>query len=92
MNLLYWQLSNTIYSGNYLMINSRYLYPGKQIWVVLQRALTTVRKEPAQLVTALRIIEREERADQFVKQVSASGTKSVCKWSIGIGEIEDFRG
>ena len=42
---------------------------GKQVWVVLQRALNTVRKEPAQLVTALRIIEREERADVFALQV-----------------------
>jgi hypothetical protein len=42
---------------------------GKQVWVVLQRALNTVRKEPAQLVTALRIVEREERADQYALQV-----------------------
>ena len=37
--------------------------------MVLQRALNTVRKEPAQLVTALRIIEREERADLYALQV-----------------------
>lgn len=41
---------------------------GKQVWVILQRALNTVRKEPAQIVTALRIIEREERADQYALQ------------------------
>ncbi|KAF2365226.1 Exocyst complex component EXOC3/Sec6 [Trinorchestia longiramus] len=41
---------------------------GKQVWVVLQRALNTVRKEPAQLVTALRIVEREERADMYALQ------------------------
>lgn len=41
---------------------------GKQVWVILQRTLNTVRKEPMQIVTALRIVEREERADQFALQ------------------------
>ncbi|RDD36949.1 Exocyst complex component 3 [Trichoplax sp. H2] len=36
----------------------------KQLWVVLQRALNIVRTESALLVTALRIIEREERSDR----------------------------
>ena len=43
---------------------------GKQLWIILQRNLNTVRKEPTQIVTALRIIEREERADQFAITVS----------------------
>lgn len=42
---------------------------GKQVWIILQRTLNTVRKEPTQIVTALRIVEREERADQFALQV-----------------------
>ncbi|KAA0202992.1 hypothetical protein HAZT_HAZT003038 [Hyalella azteca] len=49
-------------------VNKLSEYLGKQVWVVLQRALNTVRKEPAQLVTALRIVEREERADQYALQ------------------------
>ena len=36
----------------------------KQLGLVLLRALPTVRKNPRELVTALRIIEREERADE----------------------------
>ncbi|RXG59157.1 Exocyst complex component 3 [Armadillidium vulgare] len=42
---------------------------GKQLWIILQRTLNTVRKEPTQIVTALRIIEREERADQYALSV-----------------------
>ncbi|KAK8375438.1 hypothetical protein O3P69_008347 [Scylla paramamosain] len=41
---------------------------GKQVWVILQRTLNTVRMKPTQIVTALRIVEREERADQFALQ------------------------
>lgn len=37
---------------------------GKQIRLVLSRALNTVRKEPTVIVTVLRIIEREEIADR----------------------------
>lgn len=40
----------------------------KQIKLVLSRTLNTVRKEPMVIVTALRIIEREERADTFALQ------------------------
>ncbi|XP_057336506.1 exocyst complex component 3 [Microplitis mediator] len=40
----------------------------KQIKLVLSRTLNTVRKEPTVIVTALRIIEREEKADQFAIQ------------------------
>lgn len=35
----------------------------KQLWLVLRRTLNSVRKEPQVIVTALRIIEREECAD-----------------------------
>ncbi|XP_023231105.1 exocyst complex component 3-like [Centruroides sculpturatus] len=35
----------------------------KQLWLILKRTLNSVRKEPQVIVTALRIIEREERAD-----------------------------
>ena len=34
---------------------------GKQLWVIIQRMLISVRREPTLIVTALRIIEREER-------------------------------
>jgi len=40
----------------------------KQIKLVLSRTLNTVRKEPMVIVTVLRIIEREERADTFALQ------------------------
>lgn len=38
---------------------------GKQLWVIIQRTLMSVRREPTLIVTALRIIEREERTDEF---------------------------
>ena len=41
---------------------------GKQVWLILKRALNTVRKEPQVVVTAVRIIEREERADAYAIQ------------------------
>ena len=34
---------------------------GRQLWMILQRTLSTVRREPTITVTALRIIEREEK-------------------------------
>ncbi|XP_018493716.1 exocyst complex component 3 [Galendromus occidentalis] len=37
---------------------------GKQLWVILKRTLNTVRKEPQVIVTALRLITREEWADE----------------------------
>lgn len=42
----------------------------KQLRLVLNRTLNTVRKEPTIIVTALRIIEREEKADEFALAVS----------------------
>nr|SVE73459.1 EOG090X03GO [Daphnia atkinsoni] len=41
---------------------------GKQLWLLLGRSLNTVRKEPQVIVTAVRIIEREERADSYAIQ------------------------
>lgn len=40
----------------------------KQIKLILARTLNTVRKEPTVIVTALRIIEREEKKDQMAIQ------------------------
>lgn len=44
---------------------------GKQLWVIIQRTLSSVRREPTLIVTALRIIEREERMDDAVAQRKA---------------------
>ncbi|KAF5273381.1 hypothetical protein FQR65_LT04673 [Abscondita terminalis] len=46
----------------------------KQLRLVLARTLNTVRKEPTVIVTALRIIEREEKADEeALKHYKQSG-------------------
>ena len=48
---------------------------GKQLWLIFRLALNSVRKEPAVIVTALRIVEREEKRDEaaLVRQDRASG-------------------
>lgn len=43
---------------------------GNKIRMILNRCLATVRKEPTIIVTALRIIQREEKSDTFALQVS----------------------
>lgn len=40
----------------------------KKVRLIMNRTLNTVRKEPTVIVTALRIIEREEKSDQFALQ------------------------
>lgn len=44
----------------------------RKIRLILNRTLNTVRKKPTVIVTALRIIEREEKADQFALQQQKS--------------------
>lgn len=42
----------------------------QKIQMTLKRCLTTVRIEPTIIVTALRVVQREEKADEFAIQVS----------------------
>ena len=64
---------------------------GKQLWLIIRMTLNSVRKEPSVIVTALRIIEREERADlQASKRCEQSGFKSIARpknWRKRVFEI-----
>lgn len=47
---------------------------GKQLWLLIRLTLNSVRKEPQVIVTALRIIEREEKADALaLKRFDSTG-------------------
>lgn len=47
---------------------------GRQMWLIIRRTLTVVRRDPQTIVSALRIIEREERADELaIKQNKSTG-------------------
>lgn len=47
---------------------------GRQIWLIIRRTLTCVRRDPQTIVSALRIIEREERVDELtLKKHEATG-------------------
>ena len=47
---------------------------GKQLWLIIRLTLNSVRKEPSVIVTALRIIEREEKADAMcIKRLETTG-------------------
>ncbi|KAI1289385.1 Exocyst complex component 3 [Halotydeus destructor] len=41
---------------------------GKQLWLIVRLTLNSVRKEPQIIVTALRIVEREEKSDAMAKK------------------------
>ncbi|KAH7636787.1 exocyst complex component Sec6 isoform X2 [Dermatophagoides farinae] len=50
---------------------------GKQLWLIIRLTLNTVRKEPSLIVTALRIIEREELLDEAaMKRAESTGFMS----------------
>uniref|UniRef100_A0A6G1SKV6 Exocyst complex component 3 n=1 Tax=Aceria tosichella TaxID=561515 RepID=A0A6G1SKV6_9ACAR len=50
---------------------------GRQIWLIVRRTLNVVRRDPSTIVSALRIIEREERADEMtMKKFEATGFMS----------------
>lgn len=47
---------------------------GRQIWLIVRRTLTCVRRDPQTIVSALRVIEREERKDdQITKRYKSTG-------------------
>lgn len=47
---------------------------GRQIWLIVRRTLNVVRRDPQIIVSALRIIEREERADELtLKKYETTG-------------------
>lgn len=45
---------------------------GRQIWLIIRRTLTCVRRDPQTIVSALRIIEREEKADEQISKRNES--------------------
>lgn len=47
---------------------------GKQLWLIIRLTLNSVRKEPTVIVNALRIIEKEEKADEIaIKRHDTTG-------------------
>ncbi|XP_017461316.1 PREDICTED: exocyst complex component 3-like, partial [Rhagoletis zephyria] len=64
---------------------------GKQLWLLIRLTLNSVRKEPSVIVTALRIIEREERTDQnAARRCEQSGFMSIGRpknWRKRVFEI-----
>lgn len=55
--------------SNFVKVESVSAQLGQKIRLILDRCLATVRKEPTIIVTAMRIIKREETADTFALQV-----------------------
>lgn len=53
--------------GNVETVSSRL---AQKIQTTLKQSLTIIRKEPIIIVSALRIVQREEKADEFAIQVS----------------------
>ncbi|XP_054156663.1 exocyst complex component 3-like [Oppia nitens] len=64
---------------------------GKQLWLIIRLTLNSVRKEPSIIVTALRIIEREEKADELaLKRSDTSGFMAIGRpkqWRKRVFEI-----
>jgi len=55
-------------------IDKLYDEMGRQIWIIVRRAFSCVRRDPQTIVSALRITEREEREDELVsKKHDATG-------------------
>ena len=54
---------------------------GKQLWFILSRTLDSIRLEPTVIVTALRIIEREER---WEKRLSCDDVFVLIPWEVRI--------